>query len=178
MKHKKYLFILTWITLILSLLPVRTVYAMSIFDSMKVNLFSEMKGIVTLEGKPVVGALISRTAIPNDEKEYTDSTKTDSEGRFYFDKMETRRFLKLLPGQSTVLQKVIIQHADKQYLAWETFIVSERYKGELNEWDTIGTDKEIDIDLKCELTAKNIDKSAANHVISGICSWNGQKTLD
>lgn len=152
---------------------------MAFFDSMKVNLFSEMQGVVTLNGKPVPGATLSRTAIPNNDKKYTDSTVTDAEGRFHFDRMETHMFLKMLPGQSTVAQEVIIEHEGQQYTAWKTAAAGDNDKGELNELDAIGTDREITIDLSCELTASSTDKAGAyTTVISGICSWAGQKILD
>lgn len=152
---------------------------MSIFDSMKVNLFSEMKGVITFNGKPVAGALVSRTAVPNNDKEYTDSTTSDSEGRFYFNKMEAHLFLKLLPTQIIVYQKVIVEHENKQHVAWETSSANGKNKGELNEMDIIGTDEEVDIDLSCELTEQEKDKAGSyTTVISGICNWNGQKILD
>ena len=98
---------------------------------MKVNLFSAVKGVVTLNGKPVVGALIKRTAIPNSDKEYFNSIKTDSEGRFSFPVMETHLWLKLLPGQSTVFQKMLIEYNGEQYLGWEG-TTDDTNKGELN----------------------------------------------
>ena len=151
---------------------------MSIFDSMKVNLFSEMNGVVTLEGEPVAGALITRSANPDNDREYTDSAKTDNEGQFHFDRMETRMFAKLLPSQKSVSQKVIIEHEGRQYLAWEA-ITSDTDKGELNEMDVIGTDKELGINVKCELTAAETKKAGAYiTVITGICSWDGQKLLE
>ncbi len=64
-----------------------------------------MKGVVTFEGKPVAAAQIIRTAIPNNDKVYTDSTKTDTHGNFRLERMTTNSFLKTLPGQSTVYQK-------------------------------------------------------------------------
>jgi len=146
---------------------------------MKVNLFSEMKGVVTLDGKPVSGALLKRTAIPNNDKEYTDNTTTDENGRFHFNKMETKMFSKFLPGESRVHQKVVIDYNGKQYIAWETAAASDVDKGELNESADIGTSREIEINLKCELTADKTDKAGAyTTVISGICSWDGQKILD
>lgn len=178
MEKKIYLARLCLLILAISLLPLR-ISAMSLFDAMNVNLFSEMKGIVTLEGKPVAGALITRTAIPNNGKEYTDHTKTDDEGRFHFNKMETRMFLKLLPSEPSVNQTVVIEYSDNSYIAWETGAAGDTNKGELNEMDVIGTDKEIDIDLTCELTAESTYKAGAyTTVISGICSWYGQKILD
>ena len=152
---------------------------MAFFDSMKVNLFSEMRGVVTLDGQPVSGVTLTRTAIPNNDKEYTDSTVTDAEGRFHFNKMETSMLLKILPGDSTVAQEVIIEHDGKRYIAWKTAATGDNDKGELNELDAIGTERELTIDLTCELTANSTDKAGAyTTVISGICSWAGQKLLD
>jgi len=178
MKKKQYLFILIYITLTFTLLPIRTVLSMSIFDSMKVNLFSEMKGIVTFQGKPVTGALITRTAVPDDGKEYIDQTETDSNGHFHFNKMEKHMLSKILPSQATVFQKIIIEYNDEKYLAWDA-ITDDTDKGELNEIDIIGTDKEIDINLSCELTAEETKKAGAYiTVITGICSWDKQKIID
>lgn len=151
---------------------------MGFFDSMKVDLFSEMKGTVTINERPVAGAVITRAAIPNNEKRYSDSTTTDSEGHFRFDRMQTSMFLKLLPTSIVVQQKIIIEYEDKQYLAWETNNFDGRNKGELNEHEVIGTGREFDIDLKCELTNNTADKAGAyTLVISGICNWDGQKIL-
>jgi hypothetical protein len=162
--------------LLLSILPMGT--AMGFFNAMKVNLFSEMKGVVTLEGKPVAGAVITRTAVPDNGKDYTDSTTTDSAGRFRFERMEMYNILNILPGSSTIFQKVFIKYDGQQYLAWET-VTRGHNKGELNEYDVIGTDKEIDIDLKCELTAEKTKKEGSYiSVISGICNWEGQKVLN
>jgi len=152
---------------------------MGFFDAMKINLFSEMKGVVTINEKPVAGAIIKRTAIPNNDKEYTDSSTTDSEGRFHFNRMETSLFLKLLPTSIVVAQKVVINHGGQTYLAWEAGNTGGNDKGELNEYDVIGSGKEIDIDLKCELTNKETNKAGAyTLVISGICNWDGQKVLE
>lgn len=152
--------------------------SMGIFDSMTVNLFSEMKGVVTLHGKPVAGAVVTRTANPSG-KEYIDSTKTDSSGRFSFERATTKSFLKLLPGDDSVFQKVLINYDGIEYVAWETGAASATNKGELNELDTIGTEKEIDINLICELSAPMSYKAGAYATtISGICTWEGNKILD
>ena len=152
---------------------------MGFFDAMKVNLFSEMKGVVTLNGEPVSGAKIVRNAVPNNDKKYVDSTVTDSLGKFRLGEMETQMFLKLFPTQIVVYQKVIIEYEGQPYLAWEAGYTGGKNKGELNEYDAIGTDKEIDINLRYELTDTESDKAGSyTLVISGICNWDGQKLLD
>ena len=152
---------------------------MAFFDSMKVNLFSEMKGVVTLEGKPVSGASITRTAIPSNDKEYTDSAQTDDAGHFSFGAMETHMFLKLLPSDSSIHQKIVINYAGQQYLAWKILAASDRPNGELNERDVIGTDQEIFIDLVCELTASETAKAGAyTSAVFGLCTWPNAKVLD
>ncbi len=152
---------------------------MAFFDSMKVNLFSEMKGIVTLEGKPVSGASLTRTAIPSNDKEYTDTAQTDRAGRFSFGPMETHMFLKLLPSNSTIYQKMTIDYAGKQYLAWKILAASDRPNGELNEHDVIGTEQEVLIDLVCELTAPETAKAGAyTSAVFGLCTWANAEILD
>lgn len=150
---------------------------MAFFDSMNANLFSEMKGVVTLNGEPVSGAVISRKATPDNGKEYKDSTQTDAQGRFRFGVMETLMPGRILPGEKTVFQEVFIDHDGKRYLAWKA-ATNDVDKGELNKRNAIGTDKEIDIDLTCELNAPETKKKGAyTTVITGICSWEGQQLL-
>ena len=152
--------------------------AMGVFDSMIVNLFSEMQGVVTLQGKPVSGAVITRTSMPAN-KQYIDSTTTDEAGRFSFDRATTKSFLKLLPGDDSIYQKVVILHEGVEFVAWETGGANASHKGELNEQDVIGTEKEIDINLICELTDPVTYKAGAyTTTISGICTWEGNKILD
>lgn len=153
--------------------------AMGFFDAMTVTLFSEMKGVITQGGEPVSGAVVTRTAIPNNDKTYTDSATTDSAGVFSFRKLEANMFLKLLPTSIVVSQKVVISYQGNQYLAWQAGNTNGVDKGELNEHDFIGTDKEVDINLQCELNSNETDKAGAyTLVISGICNWEGQKILD
>jgi len=153
---------------VLAILPVGK--AMAFFDSMKVNLFSDMKGVVTLNGEPVAGAVVKRLAKP--EKSYWDETITDAQGNFSFDVMKMHTLWKLLPGQVTILQKVTIEYQGQEYLAWKMGGANGRYKGELNEIDVLGSGGEIDIDLICELTAKETAKSAAGiQIVRGICTW-------
>lgn len=143
-----------------------------IFDSMKINLFSDMQGIVTMNGDPVSGAVVKRSATPASNKKFTDSFVTKVDGRFQFDRMVTNSFLKILPGDPSVYQKVTIEYNGRSYLAWEILAASDRYKGELNDRDVIGTEKQVDINLLCELTAKSTQKEAAgSSVVSGICTW-------
>lgn len=152
--------------------------AMGLFESMTVNLFSEMQGVVTFHGEPVAGARITRLAIPA-SKEYVDSTETDASGRFSFERMTTRSFLKLLPGDDSVFQKIVIHYKGEEYVAWETGGASSINKGELNELDMIDTEKEIDINLICELSAPVTYKAGAHTTtVSGICTWEGNKDLD
>lgn len=171
-KTRRFLLVL----ILLSFIPL--VGAMGFFDSMKVSLFSEMKGVMLFEGKPVEGAKITRTAVANNDKKHTDSTSSDSNGRFHFDQMYTHLFLKLLPTGIVVYQKVIIEYDGQKYLAWDGASRGVN-KGELNEGPVIGTSNEIEIDLKCELTAKETSKASAYTTsVTGICNWDGNKILD
>ncbi|MFC1750926.1 DUF6795 domain-containing protein [Pseudomonadota bacterium] len=155
---------------LLTLLPVGN--AMAFFESMKINLFSDMKGIVTLNGEPVDGAVIKRLAKPSNKKEFRDQTVTDAEGRFELPVMETSSFLKLLPMDSSVYQMVTIEYLGNIYEAWKLSAASDKYKGELNSDEMIGTSDEIDIDLVCELTSEVTAKKARGlRAVGGICTW-------
>jgi len=132
-----------------------------------------------LNGDPVEGVLLKRVAVPGSGKEYRDEVITGAKGQFVFSRMETSSVMKLLPGNSSVFQQMTIEYQGKEYLAWRIGAASDRYKGELNDDDVLGSGKEIDIDLVCELTATETMKSAADlTVVSGICTWVGAEIIE
>ena len=154
---------------VLAILPVGK--AMAFFDSMKVNLFSDMKGVVTLNGEPVAGAVVKRLADPGNKK-YRDEKITDAQGRFSFPRMEMHTVWKLLPAAVVISQKVTIEYEEQEYLAWAMEAYNGRYQGELNNIRILGTGDEVDIDLVCELTGEESRKKGAGvRVIEGMCVW-------
>jgi hypothetical protein len=140
----------------LSLMP--EVYAMSLFS--KLTIFSEVKGTISIGGKPVVGADVERAfhSTLRDEKQ-TDHATSDVTGRFSFPKIiRTPSLLGLLPHEPVIGQKITIRYLGKEYLAWQFTKHNYDDNGEL-------AGKQIDI--TCELT-----NAPTNHGdVYGVCTF-------
>ena len=132
-------------------------WGMSMFDAFKVYLFSEVNGVVTLEGQPVVGAEVIRSA--NYGKAYTDKAITDKEGKFFFSEMTTSKISALLPGQHVIDQSIIIRNQNKEFKAWELTRVGSGPNAELG----------IDLNLLCELGNEYAKQESNYKVFWGIC---------
>ena len=121
------------------------------FDFLKIYLFSEVNGVVLLNGKPVQGAELIRTAAPG-SKSYTDKAMTDAEGRFHFDAMVVHTLRTLIPGEAVIRQTISIRFQGKDYLGWKSTKRDIANHGELNLLDPR---KSLPIQLfrvECELT--------------------------
>lgn len=168
-----------WVVLCL-LISTTQVSAMSLFDFMKVCVFTDVSGVVTLEGKPVAGARIVRTAtLVFNGKKFKDETTTDAEGRFQLGAIYARTINKVLPSEDFVDQKVVIYYQDKEYPAWELRKWNYDYNGELNRIssEVIHNLKIIPFALACELTDRvRITKPASNRLslIGGLCVYQGE----
>lgn len=92
--------------------------AMGLFS--KLVLFSEVEGVVTMNGAPVEGAEITQQAIYSD----TDfkpkfETTTDTDGRFRFDAVtKSAGLARLSFDQFSTLQILMIKVDGKEYEAW------------------------------------------------------------
>ena len=128
------------------------------FDSLKICLFSKVKGTVLLDGKPVSNAAIVREADLRGTL-YTDETKTDENGRYEFDAIYKMSLRAILPVETTIIQKMIIRHEGKEYIAWDI------PKGGIEE------DGEIKrpLHFTCDLSNENIKQEVNNTVFWGIC---------
>lgn len=134
---------------------------MGMFDFLQVCLFSEVNGVVTLEGKPVAGAELVRTAILND-KTYKDTATTDSEGRYHFDARFTRSINSILPSEPFIYQKMIIHHQGKEIRAWEVDKRNYDIDGEIKR----------PLNFTCELTDQDEKKWFGPRAVLGICKIN------
>ena len=159
------------LTSILLIVFTTQVNAMGFLDFMKVYIFSEVDGVVLMEGKPVSGAKVVRTADFKD-KIYTDTVVTDGEGKFHFDDIST---FSMRLSETAILQKIVINHQEKEYLAWELLKRNDNHYGELNDPET--SEKPIRmLNLTCELT-ENQDKKQVvnfkfgNKTIYGLSRW-------
>ena len=80
---------------------------MSILDAGKLVLFSEMDGQLLMKGEPVKNAKIRRVA--NFNKDMTDYTTTDENGKFYFPEASIRSVTKFLPAEFTARQELWVE---------------------------------------------------------------------
>jgi hypothetical protein len=133
--------------------------SMGLFDFLKVCLFSEVNGVVTLEGKPVAGAELVRTAQLGD-KIYTDKAVTDGAGVFHFEALIIRSSRKITSMGPLVPQEISISHNSISKQAW----LSNK-----NNYDVLG-ETGSELYLMCELDADPINRELPNGAIMhGIC---------
>lgn len=134
--------------------------SMSVFDIGKACVFSQVKGQVTFEGKPVSGAKIVRIA--KWQKEETDETMTDSEGNFELPPMYHRSVVKLLPAEFVTSQRLMVIHDNKEYGIWFTTKRAPEENSELNGKP---------LAFKCELTDEPRFDHSYRASIKTICTW-------
>ena len=160
------------ILFLLLLLNTSQVNAMGLFDFFTIHVFSPVTGVVTLNGEPVEGAEIVRTADHEEDKIYTDSVKSDIEGKFSFNDISTFSLRPIMLG-TIIRQKIIIKHNGYEYLAWRTVKHSNHKYGELNDKDN---PEPIKLNLRCELTDDQSKKRIVNlkylnGIVVGLCEW-------
>ena len=165
---------------------------MAFFGMFKINVFSDVSGVVTKNGKPVEGAVVSQWAKLNFNKnEFVNETKTDSDGRFSFNAIYTNTVNRFLPSANTVTQEIKINYQGKTYRAWVSVKDNYDYDGELNNikkligerdqmkvfptkiQDAAIREKIIPFHLQCELTREESIKTNDHAAVQGICEWPG-----
>jgi len=120
--------------------------------------------MVTLEGRPVVGVEIVRTAEISD-KVHTDKSVTDENGVFYFEPIFINSLKKILPMELVITQKMVLSHRGSEYLGWRTGKQDSEMNTEL--------DDDRPLDLVCDLANAPIKKDQKNRLpVVGICTWN------
>jgi hypothetical protein len=83
------------------------------------TLFSEVEGVVTINGTPCVSAKIEQHIYKSDGKELLATVKTDENGRFKFKGiLESKGVFSFLPSEFVVTQRLVIYYEDKEYLGW------------------------------------------------------------
>ncbi len=91
---------------------------MSVFTK-DLTLFSSIQGIVILNGEGVKEIEVTRRIEWQDET-YTESTFTNSEGRFIFNIITQETFFwRFSPQDPSIKQRVEILHEGKRRKAWE-----------------------------------------------------------
>lgn len=123
-------------------------------------MFSEVRGVVLQDGKPVVGARVVRSYRWHwNDASQQDEVTTGADGKFQF-KLTSRLSLitSIFPHEPVIHQEIKIISANKEYLAWEFNKRNYDENGELNG-------KKVSI--KCELANK--EGYRVNNDIWGIC---------
>lgn len=134
---------------------------MGMFDFLKVCLFSEVNGVVTLGGRPVAGAEVIRTAVLNN-KVYRDTTTTDAGGHYHLEARFTRSVNSILPVEPFIYQKMFIRYQGKEHRAWEVDKRNYDVNGEIKK----------PLNLSCELTDPEEKKWFGPRVVLGKCKIN------
>jgi hypothetical protein len=149
---------------------------MSLFG-FKVCLATDVKGNVTLQGKPVANAKVIRE-VKFQDKSRKDETITDENGNFAFSVVYDRTISKYTPFEVVIGQEINIEYDNKIYLALRTSKRNFDYGGELNAPSVIKKgDGLIPFVLRCELSNEpKIRSSLGNDMatLSGICLIPGE----
>ncbi|WP_347331323.1 DUF6795 domain-containing protein [Marinimicrobium locisalis] len=147
--------------LILLALSSGGVFAMSLSDMGKVCLFSEMSGVLTVNGKPVPNVRLVRTA--KWQSEQRDETVTDDHGRFHFPVMNERTVAKFLPMEFVASQQI-----------------DAHYDGEvIRVWGGVKRDPKPNAESKgdalivaCDLRAEESYIEVSGGIVFSRCEWN------
>ncbi|MBT1063889.1 hypothetical protein KJY73_09915 [Bowmanella sp. Y26] len=83
-------------------------------------MFTEVEGVVLLNGEPVEGAeVISSYDWSNKDERKSKKLLTDSYGKFSFPEWSSKQFLSsILPMEPVIRQEIIIEYKGERYTAW------------------------------------------------------------
>lgn len=136
---------------------------MAISDVGKVCLFSEISGVITLNGKPVSHAKLVRTV--NKEKEITDETMTDESGHFAMPAVFDRTITKFLPMEFVVRQVIYVHYEGKEYKLWS---------GVKREPEENSESRGKPLVVSCELNQEKQYKQVNGSPIISYCIWDAE----
>ena len=125
-------------------------------------LFSNMTGVVNLDGKPVANVRLVRTI--NYNKDIVDETVTDENGHFEFPAVFRNNYAgKILPMEFVVSQLIIAHHDGKEFEMWS----GVKRKPEENA-ESRGKPLVVSCELGLEV-AHHV--SINNSPITSLCVW-------
>ena len=160
MKKQQYVLIALVVVTLSSLLLPGVAMA---FRPFQICMFSEINAVVTLNGKPVIGAEIVRTSNELDSKVYTEKTTTDEQGKFHFAALWVFSLRNWIPMEPMIEQHITITNQGIEHQGW--FGVKNNY----------GLNDELDdnkpLNLTCELSDEPSLKYQSRGNIKGICKW-------
>jgi hypothetical protein len=135
--------------------------AMAFFDAGKVNIFSEVNGVLVVNGEVIDGAVVSRT-VTWKGSEHEDSVTTKDGGKFIFPSMVKRDLTKFMPSEFTAFQKITVHYQDEIIKIWETVKREPIENGELEG---------SPLNLKCDLSDPSRFVHLAINSIETKCTW-------
>lgn len=157
---------------ILKLLAFKLLVPLTIFlqlgDAMafftKNTMFSAVQGTVTLNGVKLENAEVTQTyEWAWDNELVFAKTRSDSEGRFIFDRLEKSPGLsRFLPHEPVIIQTIKIIYLGNEHIAWKYT------KHDYEEGGELGTNI---IEITCELT----DEPILQGDVYGICRFSKNK---
>ena len=133
------------------------------FRPFQICMFSEINAVVTLNGKPVIGAEIVRTSNELDSKVYTEKTTTDEQGKFHFTALWVFSLRNWIPMEPMIEQHITLIYQDKEYMGWQHTKNGYGHNHELTG------DKPLN--FTCELSDEPSLKYQSMGNIKGICKW-------
>ncbi len=134
--------------------------SMGLSDIGKVCLFSEMTGVVKLDGKPVVGVRLVRTV--NLSSDQVDETITDENGQFKFPASYEKTLTKYLPQEFVSNQEITAYYNDKEFRMWSAVKRSPEENSESRGKPLI-----VNCNLDGEETLIKVNRSP----IFSLCTW-------
>jgi hypothetical protein len=135
--------------------------SMSLLKGSEVCVFSAMKGIITLQGKPVAGAKIVRKVAWKDEAGESEETTTNANGEFEFAVMN-RSLRQVLPAQFVATQEINVHYDGKDYLIWTMG------KMDKSEYGELGGKPE---NFRCELSDDLVRVEVPVGLLGTRCIW-------
>ena len=130
-------------------------------DLGNVCLFSKISGIITLDGKPVANAKITRTVNLNRDK--VDHAYTDDKGYFEMPAVFQRYVSKLLPQEFVANQEIFVHYLKKDYRIWSSVKRTPEENSEARGKDLL---------IECELNSEETLITVNNSPIFSLCKWN------
>ena len=91
----------------------------AMFDSLKIQVYPEVNGVVTMNGEPVEGALVKFVYNYNDKDKVIETT-TDKSGKFHFSEKYERTLRMVFGLETAIHQNITIIYNYATYVAWRT----------------------------------------------------------
>ena len=133
---------------------------MSLSNIGKACLFSNISGVILLDGKPVENALLIRTIEFSNKK--TDKTRTDSNGYFEMPAIFERSVKNILPQEFSSAQEIELVYKGQSYAIWS---------GVKRKPDENSESQGKPLVVKCELNSERNFIQVDNSPIFSLCTW-------